>query len=188
MSEAQRAGGARGGRDQFKWDDVREDKDRELYLGHSVNASKGRWQKGKDLSWYARERKDENLSALAEEKRRVKEQEEDMMRQRLGLAPLKRKEAKPVNLDQHEVKELLKGKQHEEESAEKGDARYDEERIGGIGSFAAARHDGVATAAPGRSRMAPEDRLEGTTWEEPGAPASHAPQHSVATTARTAAP
>ena len=28
MSEAQRAGGARGGRDQFQWNDVKEDKHR----------------------------------------------------------------------------------------------------------------------------------------------------------------
>uniref|UniRef100_A0A453RRT9 Multiple myeloma tumor-associated protein 2-like N-terminal domain-containing protein n=1 Tax=Aegilops tauschii subsp. strangulata TaxID=200361 RepID=A0A453RRT9_AEGTS len=40
-------GGVRGGRDQFKWDDVKVDKHRENYLGHSVKAPVGRWQKGK---------------------------------------------------------------------------------------------------------------------------------------------
>jgi|TARA_B100000524_G_scaffold46783_2_gene22235 hypothetical protein len=40
-------GGTRGGKDQFKWDDVKQDKDRECYLGHSLHASVGRWQKGK---------------------------------------------------------------------------------------------------------------------------------------------
>ena len=39
--------GARGGRDQFNWENVKSDKDREFYLGHSVKASTGRWQKGK---------------------------------------------------------------------------------------------------------------------------------------------
>jgi hypothetical protein len=29
-------GGTRGGQDQFKWDDVKLDKHRENYLGHSV--------------------------------------------------------------------------------------------------------------------------------------------------------
>lgn len=38
--------GARGGRDQFSWDNVKADKDREYYLGHSVKALAGRWQKG----------------------------------------------------------------------------------------------------------------------------------------------
>jgi hypothetical protein len=32
---------------EFKWDDVKVDKYRENYLGHSVKAPVGRWQKGK---------------------------------------------------------------------------------------------------------------------------------------------
>jgi hypothetical protein len=40
------ASGARGGKDQFNWENVKSDKDREFYLGHSVKASVGRWQKG----------------------------------------------------------------------------------------------------------------------------------------------
>lgn len=32
---------------EFKWDDVKVDKHRENYLGHSVKAPVGRWQKGK---------------------------------------------------------------------------------------------------------------------------------------------
>ncbi len=39
-------GGNRGGKDQFNWETVKGDKDREYYLGHSVKASVGRWQKG----------------------------------------------------------------------------------------------------------------------------------------------
>ncbi|KAL0299134.1 UNVERIFIED_CONTAM: Multiple myeloma tumor-associated protein 2 [Sesamum radiatum] len=38
-------GGVRGGRDQFTWDDVKVDKHRENYLGHSIKAPVGRWQK-----------------------------------------------------------------------------------------------------------------------------------------------
>ena len=34
----QSRGGTRGGQDQFKWDDVKLDKDRENYLGHSLQA------------------------------------------------------------------------------------------------------------------------------------------------------
>ena len=32
-------GGVRGGRDQFNWDDVKTDKDRENYLGKSLDSS-----------------------------------------------------------------------------------------------------------------------------------------------------
>ncbi len=39
-------GGTRGGKDQFNWENVKADKDREFYLGHSVKALTGRWQKG----------------------------------------------------------------------------------------------------------------------------------------------
>lgn len=35
-------GGTRGGKDQFNWENVRADKDREYYLGHSVKALTGR--------------------------------------------------------------------------------------------------------------------------------------------------
>ena len=33
---------------EFNWDDVKADKHRENYLGHSVKAPVGRWQKGTD--------------------------------------------------------------------------------------------------------------------------------------------
>ena len=36
-----------GGRDQFNWDNVKADKEREYYLGHSVKALTGRWAGGR---------------------------------------------------------------------------------------------------------------------------------------------
>ena len=39
-------GGTRGGQDQFKWEDVKSDVHRENYLGHSLLAPVGRWQRG----------------------------------------------------------------------------------------------------------------------------------------------
>ena len=38
-------GGSRGGKDQFDWENVKEDSQRENYLGHAVAAPVGRWQK-----------------------------------------------------------------------------------------------------------------------------------------------
>lgn len=35
---------------EFSWEDVKADKHRENYLGHSLKAPVGRWQKGKNLS------------------------------------------------------------------------------------------------------------------------------------------
>ncbi|XP_019192236.1 PREDICTED: multiple myeloma tumor-associated protein 2 homolog [Ipomoea nil] len=103
-------GGVRGGRDQFAWDDVKVDKHRENYIGHSIKAPVGRWQKGKDLFWYARDKKSQqsDMDAAKEEIQRIKEEEEQAMREALGLAPKRATQSQGNRLDKHEFSELVK--------------------------------------------------------------------------------
>ncbi|RXW17826.1 hypothetical protein EST38_g8012 [Candolleomyces aberdarensis] len=83
-------GGTRGGQAEFKWSDVSADKDREHYLGHSINAPTGRWQKNKDVHWYSRDG-DLAESERREELRKVKELEAEALAAVLGYEPTKPK-------------------------------------------------------------------------------------------------
>ncbi|TFK66295.1 hypothetical protein BDN72DRAFT_844509 [Pluteus cervinus] len=79
-------GGTRGGQAEFKWSDVSADKDRENYLGHSINAPTGRWQKNKDIHWYNRDQ-NETDADRANEIKRIKELEADALSVALGFGP-----------------------------------------------------------------------------------------------------
>lgn len=66
----------------------------ENYLGSTVNAPQGRWQKNKDIHWYTRDVDDSDAAEAArrkkEELRRIKEAEEDALSAALGFAPSKK--------------------------------------------------------------------------------------------------
>ncbi|KAI1753313.1 hypothetical protein F4782DRAFT_497540 [Xylaria castorea] len=86
--------GSRGGVN-FNWEDVSTSAHRENYLGHSLKAPVGRWQKGRDLSWYAKgDTTDSPSNETPEEKaarerkeelKAIKEAEEDALARALGL-------------------------------------------------------------------------------------------------------
>ncbi|KAF9344047.1 hypothetical protein BGX26_004880 [Mortierella sp. AD094] len=90
-------GGTRGGQDQFKWEDVKEDKHRENYLGNSLHAAVGRWQKGRDVTWYAKTGdKDKDLATIQSNKKAeiqsIKDAEAEAMAEALGYKTKRRNE------------------------------------------------------------------------------------------------
>ncbi|KAK3169634.1 hypothetical protein OEA41_009018 [Lepraria neglecta] len=139
--------GSRGGRGDFKWEDVRDSQHRENYLGHSLMAPVGRWQKNKDLSWYAKS--DTSPAALTaaeqrkEEIRKIKEAEESALSEALGYGPTMSKNANETPLGQKDVERAIKETAEGEEEGAKGVGfggfegvgvgREDMEVLGGVG-------------------------------------------------------
>ncbi|GJQ13596.1 hypothetical protein GpartN1_g5387.t1 [Galdieria partita] len=78
--------GNRGGRDQFSWEKVKEDKYRENYLGHSLHAPVGLSSKKKDPQWFIKPPSRPNSGN--EELKRIQQQEAIMMRASLQGIPV----------------------------------------------------------------------------------------------------
>ncbi|CAM9529252.1 unnamed protein product [Choristocarpus tenellus] len=135
---AYRIGGTRGGQDQFKWEDVKSDNYRENYLGHSLQAPVGRWQRGKDLKWWNKKETTggaEAARAQAEaEMARIRQQDDDLLNQALGLAP-RAVVSRGNDLSKADLKQLL------EKGATVGEDGMHDERISGLGAAPAKVHD-----------------------------------------------
>lgn len=100
--------GCRGGREQFKWNQIQEQdfKDREQYLGQSTKVGlMGKFGRYYVHDWYSRKR--ERPEDLKDELDTVKAYEEQLMQEALGLKPKKLMLSKK-QLTEEEVQELLK--------------------------------------------------------------------------------
>lgn len=104
-------GGNRGGRSNFKWDDIRLQtyKERECYLGGTIMlgflSNGGKWIKHDRFSYHPQNPSDKTL--IEAERAKIKEEEERILRESLGIEK-KEKVVKKDKLTDYEWNEMMK--------------------------------------------------------------------------------
>ncbi|XP_015262638.1 PREDICTED: multiple myeloma tumor-associated protein 2, partial [Gekko japonicus] len=106
---------------------------------NSLMAPVGRWQKGKDLTWYAKEKKSEAALSRAEELAAIRRAEEEAMLAALGYKNVKKQ---PTGLSKEDLAEVCK-----RDGAERDEKSVD--RVLGLGS---------SRSAGGRMMFSKEDK------------------------------
>ncbi|KAH7624401.1 hypothetical protein Ndes2526B_g00595 [Nannochloris sp. 'desiccata'] len=155
-------GGTRGGRSEFSWDNVKADQSREYYLGHSVKAVTGRWAKGKDVYWYTRDKEEGESADIRRENEMamVKQREQDLMMEALGMKPKAPKhESRQPRLDQEDMKKLL-GKNQDEDYQNQAGPSGEGAGIRGLG-YNASRTTGAVQSG------VDQERLDGVGMQRP---------------------
>uniref|UniRef100_A0A671MZF9 Multiple myeloma tumor-associated protein 2-like n=1 Tax=Sinocyclocheilus anshuiensis TaxID=1608454 RepID=A0A671MZF9_9TELE len=100
------------------------DKHRENYLGNSLMGPVGRWQKGKDLSWYAKDKKSGASLSKEQEMAVVREAEHEVMLATLGHKTIKRQ---PTGLTKEDLADVCR-------TEGEADERDTVDRASGLGS------------------------------------------------------
>ncbi|KAJ7052436.1 kinase phosphorylation protein-domain-containing protein, partial [Mycena amicta] len=163
--------GNRGGQGDFKWSDVSGDKDRENYLGHSINAPTGRWQKNKDVHWYSRDQ-DGTQEERDAEIRKIKEAEADALAVALGFAPADRTGEAPTSSppdeqDQSkEEKRRRKAERKEEKRAKKEQRRLERDTRRDVSDRRERTNRRSASPPPPRRRSLSRERDYGAAERE----------------------
>jgi hypothetical protein len=148
-------GGTRGGRSEFSWDNVKADQSREYYLGHSVKAVTGRWAKGKDVYWYTRDKEEGESADIRRENEMamVKQREQDLMMEALGMKPKGPKhETRQPRLDQEDMRKLLGKNQDEDYTNQAAGPSGEGGRIRGLG-YTASRTTGAIQSGQDHERL-----------------------------------
>ncbi|XJO78189.1 hypothetical protein BDV3_002670 [Batrachochytrium dendrobatidis] len=114
--------GNRGGQGLFKWDDVKDDKHRENYLGNSVKASVGRWQNNKALDWYSRNSDPNSAEVQQSELAEIKRLEEEALTEALGGRVYRKKK---LHMSRQELQRII--------PKDLGPSADVEDKISGIG-------------------------------------------------------